>query len=62
MAGAFEKRQSEDGLWEVYDEDSEEVIVLDGLPLSGLDEDEADDALRRLRAGEISPDNSPEMP
>ncbi|WP_028035217.1 hypothetical protein [Chelativorans sp. J32] len=62
MAGAFDKRQREDGLWEVYDEDSEEVIVIDGLPLSGLDEDEADDALRGLRAGEISPDTSPEMP
>jgi len=62
MASAFDKRQDEEGLWEVYDEDSEEVVMIDGLPLSGLDEGEADDAIRKLRAGEVSPDNSPEAP
>jgi len=62
MASAFDKRQDEEGLWEVYDEDSEEVVMIDGLPLSGLDEGEADEAIRRLQAGEISPDNSPEAP
>ncbi|WEX07191.1 hypothetical protein [Chelativorans sp. AA-79] len=62
MAGAFDKRQGEDGLWEVYDEDSDEVILIDGLPLAGLGEEEADDALRRLRRGDLSPDYSPEAP
>lgn len=62
MANGFDKRQDEDGLWEVYDTDSEEVVRVGGLPLSGMDEDEADEALERLARGEISPDGSPEAP
>lgn len=60
MPNGFDKRQDEDGLWEIYDEDSDRVVTVDGLPLSGLDEDEADEALRLLVRGELSPDTSPE--
>lgn len=61
MANAIEARKRSDGLWEVVDVESEEAIFVDGIPLSGLDSEEAEDALRRLRAGELTPDN-PETP
>ncbi len=57
MAGAFEKRQDSDGRWTVYDIETDAVIVVDGMPLAGLGEDEADDAATRLGNGEIAPDN-----
>ncbi|MFC6487584.1 hypothetical protein [Nitratireductor sp. GCM10026969] len=62
MANGFDKRQDTEGLWEVFDSDSEEVVLIDGLPLSGLEEDEADEAIRQLNDGEVSPDSSPETP
>lgn len=62
MSNGYDKRQDEDGLWEVYDSDSGQVVTIDGLPLSGLDEDEADEAIRQLSVGEVSPDSSPETP
>lgn len=61
MATAYEKRQDEEGLWEVFDPESEEVVVVDGFPLSGLDEDEADEAISRLGSGEITPDDIPDI-
>lgn len=62
MANGYDKRQDEDGLWEVFDGDNDRVVSVDGLPLSGLDEDEADEAIRQLSTGEMSPDTSPESP
>jgi hypothetical protein len=61
MANAIETRRRSDGLWDVVDAEREEAIVVDGMPLTGLDAEEAEDALRRLRAGELTPDN-PETP
>ena len=61
MANALEARKRSDGLWEIVDADSEETVLVDGMPLSGLDAGEAEDALRRLRSGELTPDN-PETP
>jgi hypothetical protein len=57
MAGAFAKRRDPDGSWTVYDIETEQVIVIDGLPLAGLGEDEAEEAASRLGNGEIAPDN-----
>jgi hypothetical protein len=61
MANAIETRRRSDGLWEVVDVESEETVMVDGMPLAGLDAEEAEDALRRLRKGELTPDN-PETP
>ncbi|TWG91028.1 hypothetical protein L598_006100000030 [Mesorhizobium sp. J18] len=60
MATSYDKRRDEEGLWAVYDAESEEVVIVDGMPLSGLDEDEANDAIPRLGSGEITPDNIPD--
>ncbi len=62
MAIGFDKRQDEDGRWEVFDTGNDDVVLIDGLPLSGMGEDEADEAIRQLHAREISPDRSPEAP
>lgn len=34
--------------------------MVDGLPLSGLDESEADEAIEKLNRGELTSDNIPE--
>lgn len=62
MANGFDKRQDQEGLWEVYDVENEQVVTVDGLPLAGLDATEADEALRRLETGRLSPDSSPATP
>lgn len=62
MEDRFDKRQNPDGLWEIYDTENEEVLHIDGLPLTGLDIDEADEVLARIRRGELSPDSTPETP
>lgn len=62
MPTTYDKRQDPDGLWEVYDGDSEEAVMIDGLPLSGLDESEADEAIARLNRGELTSDNVPRQP
>lgn len=59
MRTAYDKRQDGEGLWEVYDSDTDEAVMIDGLPLSGMGEDEANEAIERLRAGEVVPDNIP---
>jgi hypothetical protein len=51
MPTTYNKRQDSEGLWELYDGESEEVVIVDGMPLSGLDEVEANEAIRRLKAG-----------
>jgi hypothetical protein len=61
MANGYDKRQDEEGLWEVFDTGNDHVVIVDGLRLSGLDEDEADEAIRQLDRGDMSPDN-PETP
>ncbi|WP_173931571.1 hypothetical protein [Chelativorans sp. Marseille-P2723] len=58
MANGFDKRQDKEGRWEVFDTGTDRVVRLDGLPLSGLDEAEADEAIERLQAREITPDDS----
>ncbi|UVC14335.1 hypothetical protein [Mesorhizobium onobrychidis] len=59
MPTIYNKRQDSEGLWEVYDRESEEAVIVDGLPLSGLDEIEADEAIRKLKRGELTSDNIP---
>ncbi|ESW85230.1 hypothetical protein X772_16060 [Mesorhizobium sp. LSJC280B00] len=56
----FDKRQDSEGLWEVYDSESDEAVVVGGLPLSGLDESEADEAIEKLNRGDLTSDNIPE--
>ncbi|MCP9228722.1 hypothetical protein NKJ72_10420 [Mesorhizobium sp. M0045] len=60
MPTVYDKRQDPEGLWEVYDSESDEAVVVDGLPLSGLDESEADEAIEKLNRGELTSDNIPE--
>ncbi|HWK65026.1 MAG TPA: hypothetical protein VNS34_08805 [Rhizobiaceae bacterium] len=57
MPTIYAKRRNEDGLWEVYDNDSEEVVVVDEMPLTGLDEGEASEAVVQLNRRQMSPDN-----
>ncbi|RWO56123.1 MAG: hypothetical protein E5Y10_03285 [Mesorhizobium sp.] len=59
MPTIYNKRQNSDGLWEVYDDESEEAVVVDGMPLSGLDELEANEVIRKLKRGEVTSDNIP---
>jgi hypothetical protein len=56
MKEVFSKRQDAEGLWEVFDPGSGDVVLLDGHPLSGLDDEQADEAIDLLRAGILSPD------
>ncbi|MER9790173.1 hypothetical protein [Mesorhizobium sp. M0213] len=49
MPTVYDKRQDPEGLWEVYYSESDEAVVVDGLPLSGLDESEADEAIEMKR-------------
>jgi len=50
-------------LWEVYDTGSGAVVKIDGLPLAGFDEKEADEAVERLQARDIyRPNKSPGTP
>lgn len=60
MPTVYDKRQDPEGLWEVYDSESDEAVVVDGLPLSGLDESEADEAIEKLNRGELTSDNTAE--
>jgi CO dehydrogenase/acetyl-CoA synthase alpha subunit len=57
MATVYEKRRNEDDLWEVYDSESEDIVVVDGMPLTGLDEEEADEAVVQLNRRQLTPDN-----
>ncbi|RWP77650.1 hypothetical protein [Mesorhizobium sp.] len=59
MSTTYNKRQNSEGLWEIYDGESEEAVIVDGMPLSGLDEVEANEAIRRLKRGELTSDNIP---
>ncbi|MGI6852749.1 hypothetical protein [Mesorhizobium sp. 1B3] len=60
MATIYDKRRNEDGLWEVYDSESEDVVVVDEMPLTGLDEAEASEAVIQLNRRQMTPDNIPE--
>lgn len=60
MATIYDKRRNEDGLWEVYDSESEDIVVVDGMPLTGLDEGEASEAAVQLNRRQMTPDNIPE--
>lgn len=57
MPTAYDKRQDSEGLWEIYDAESEETVMVDGMPLAGLDEDEAEEAIEKLERGELTSDN-----
>jgi hypothetical protein len=59
MRTAYDKRQDREGRWEVYDTDTDEAVRVDSMPLSGMGEDEADEAIARLGAGDVTPDNIP---
>jgi hypothetical protein len=60
MPTVYEKRQDPEGLWEIYDNESDETVTVDGIPLAGLGEDEADEAIEKLKRGELTSDNIPE--
>ncbi|MCT7377061.1 hypothetical protein [Chelativorans salis] len=57
MLSDFDRRQNRDGLWEIYDTVSGEVVVVDGMPLSGLGDREAREAVDHLHTGRMEPDN-----
>jgi hypothetical protein len=60
MPTNYDKRQDSEGLWEVYDNESDETVAVDGIPLAGLGEAEADEAIDKLKRGELTSDNVPE--
>jgi hypothetical protein len=57
MPTNYDKRQDSEGLWEVYDNETDETVAVDGIPLAGLGEDEADEAIEKLKRGELTSDN-----
>jgi hypothetical protein len=57
MPTAYDKRQDSEGLWEIYAGESEETVMVDGIPLAGLDQDEAEEAIEKLKRGELTSDN-----
>ncbi|EHK57218.1 hypothetical protein [Allomesorhizobium alhagi] len=59
MPTNYDKRQDSEGLWEVYDNESDETVAVD-IPLAGLGEAEADEAIDKLKRGELTSDNVPE--
>jgi hypothetical protein len=52
----YDARIGSDYLWEVYDTSTNEVMTLVGVPLSGLDAEQAQCALSALKAGVVQPD------
>lgn len=58
MAARYEKREADGGLWRVIDVDTGRVVLLDGMPLDGMEQREADEAIELLEANEVTPDVS----
>ena len=51
-------RRVRDGLWEVYDIDSNKVVRVGGVPLTNLLDEDALDALDLIRDGFLTPAKS----
>jgi len=56
MQGKFAIRQEATDLWEIYDVETGHVVTLEGFPLDGLANYEADELAKLLFMGEILPD------
>lgn len=52
----YQKRLEALDLWEVYDTKTGEVVHVQGWPVDGLGEAEAEEMVELLNSGEISPD------
>jgi hypothetical protein len=48
-------RRVQDGLWEVYDIDDDKVVLVEGVALTNLSDEEALDALELLKGGFLVP-------
>lgn len=58
MENVFGKRRDNEGLWEIFDKRTGEVVILDGgYPLSELDDRDVAEAWELLLAGELVPDD-----
>ncbi|KAA3441558.1 hypothetical protein C7I87_35015 [Mesorhizobium sp. SARCC-RB16n] len=55
MERRYAIRRVKDKLWEVYDIDSDNVVLVDGVALTNLLDDEALDALELLKGGYLTP-------
>lgn len=51
-------RRVSDGLWEVYDIDNNKVVLVGGVPLTNLLDEDALDALDLIRDGFLTPGQS----
>ncbi|BCG89184.1 hypothetical protein MesoLj113c_52940 [Mesorhizobium sp. 113-3-9] len=51
-------RRVKDGLWEVYDIDNDEVVLVGGVALTNLLDEEALDALDLIMGGFLTPSQS----
>jgi hypothetical protein len=54
-------RRIKGGLWEVYDIDDDKVVLVDGVALTDLLDEEALDALELLKGGFLIPSKSKKM-
>ncbi|MDX8478953.1 hypothetical protein RFN28_10765 [Mesorhizobium sp. VK24D] len=59
MADKYEMRQGADGLWEVIEAATGEIVKLGNLPLLGLDREAASGALDVLLNAVLKPNNKP---
>jgi hypothetical protein len=55
MERRYAIRRVEDGLWEVYDIDNDKVVLVGGVALTNLLDEEALDALELLKDGFLTP-------
>ncbi|MGX5829986.1 hypothetical protein [Mesorhizobium sp. 43Arga] len=55
MERRYAIRRVKDELWEVYDIDNDKVVLVDGVALSDLLDEEALDALELLKGGYLTP-------
>lgn len=55
MERRYAIRRVKDGLWEVYDIDSDKVVLVGGVALTNLLDEEALDALELLKGGYLTP-------
>jgi hypothetical protein len=61
LEGRYAIRRIKGGLWEVYDIDDDKVVLVDGVALTDLLDEEALDALELLKGGFLIPSKSKKM-
>ncbi|SFQ20190.1 hypothetical protein SAMN03159463_05961 [Mesorhizobium sp. NFR06] len=59
MADKYQMRQSDDGLWEIIEAATGEIVKLANVPLSGLDQEAATGALDVLLNAILAPNGKP---